>query len=179
MTIIIRLSALMLIAALSVACSQRQPIKSDTVDSLYFFDPVQIGSLNGTSNLTINARFSECGEWGGHQETIIVNADRDNNFYATYKVYPFNCDSLDYYYVNDTLKPIVDKKIALTNDSKKSIVAYIQRMIRSKITERGVPHHAGNYFSIINSDSTFIIEIFDTKEFDVSSFRQLTTEILK
>lgn len=179
MTIIIRLSAFILTTVLSTSCSQRQSIKTNTRNSLYFFDPVQIGALNGTSNLTINARFGECGEWGGHQETIIVNADRDSNFYATYKVYPFNCDSLDYYYGNDSLKPLVNKKITLSNDNKKSIVSYIQRMIESKITERGIPHHAGNYFSVINSDSSFKIEVFDTKEFDVTSFRQLISEIIK
>jgi hypothetical protein len=177
MTRIIRRLLFIPIVVSAIACAQKQSNKIDTTDSTYFFDPVKIGALNGAKNLSINARFGECGEWGGHLETIIVSADKNNNFYANYKVYPFNCDSLDYYYANDTLNPIVDKNIILSNDNKNSIVSFIQRMIKSKVTER-FPGHAGNYFSIINSDSSLRIEVYDTKEFDVNSYRQLIAEII-
>lgn len=164
---------------LLISCSQKQSKNISPSKMSLFFDPINLGALNGKSNLTINARFSECGEWGGHREIITIYSDKDRNFHATYEVYPFNCDSLDYYYNNGTLKPILNQKVKLNDDRKKSIIAYIHRLINSKITERAVPNHANNYFSVVNSDSTFLIEVADTKEFDVTSFRQLTTEIIK
>jgi len=61
--------------------------------------------------LRIEARFSECGEWSGHKEEIIVSSDRKENIYATYKISPFNCDSLDYYYGKNDLAPTSSKTI--------------------------------------------------------------------
>jgi hypothetical protein len=40
-----------------------------------FFDPVELGATNQTSNLSIEATFDECGEWGGHKEKITVFED--------------------------------------------------------------------------------------------------------
>lgn len=58
------------------------------------FDPTD---LMGNS-LTINARFNECGEWGGDKDRITISVDRETrNVFADYNVYPFNCDSIPYY----------------------------------------------------------------------------------
>ncbi len=143
-----------------------------------FFDPIELGSINQTSNLKIEARFDECGEWGGHKEEIIISADKKENIYATYNIYPFNCDSLDFYYGKRDIIPANSKKILLTDKTKKSIVEYIHRLIKSKISER-FPGHAGNSFSIVNTDSSLNIHVYDNKELDITSFRQLVMELTK
>jgi hypothetical protein len=159
------------------ACKQH---KADKVEErkqpVAFFDPMELGSTNQTSNLKIEARFDECGEWGGHKEEIIISSDKKENIYATYNIYPFNCDSLDYYYSKRDLTPISSTTILLTDKTKKSIVDYIHRLTQSKISER-FPGHAGNLFSLVNTDSSLNIQVYDNKDFDVKSFRQLIAEL--
>jgi hypothetical protein len=140
-----------------------------------FFDPFEFSKAN---SLLISARFSECGEWSGHKEEIIIDADKNGNFHAHYKVYPYNCDSLKYYYANENLKPKFDKTIELNDKRKQSIIDYIKRLTQSKITEQ-FPRHAGNIFSIIKSDSTLIINVYDRKQYDVDSYNKLVTELFK
>lgn len=160
------------------ACSQQKEKKGDDREYVAFFDSTETTSISKTNNLKIEARFSECGEWGGHKEDILITLNKDKRFYATYKIYPFNCDSLDYYYTNENIAPVFTKTILLNDTTKKSIIDYIQRLRESKITER-FPGHAGHFFSVVNSDSTFYIQVYDNKEFDIKSFKQLVTELTK
>src|SRR5213593_3774080 len=88
----------------------KQPNNSDELKrEVEFFDPIVLGALNNTRNLTIETRFSECGEWSGHLEKIIIFADSIRRIYADYQVYPYNCDSLKYYYGNHDLSPVTEK----------------------------------------------------------------------
>jgi len=163
---------------LLTACNPKQQTEHYSRNSITFFDPIKFSTQNNKNTFKIEARFSECGEWGGHKEEIIIFADTSRMFYATYKVFPFNCDSLPYYNYKENLTPTIIKTIVLNDTTKKSIIDYILRLTQSKITER-FPGHAGNFFSIANSDSTFYIQVYDSKEFDIKSFRQLVTELIK
>jgi hypothetical protein len=88
--------------------------------------------MDQTSNLSIEARFSECGEWGGHKERIIVFADTNMNIHARYLVYPYNCDSLKFYYGNENLFPVVDTTIRVGDSEKQSLTDYLQRIMEAK-----------------------------------------------
>jgi hypothetical protein len=144
----------------------------------FFFQPNELIEGKSQSILKIEAKFHECGEWGGHKEEITVIADNNYMFYAIYKVYPLNCDSLKHYGYDINYKPIVEKIILLNEMSKKSIVNYIHRLIESKMTEQ-FPGNAGNSFLVLNSDSSFVIKVYDEKEFDILSYNQLVTELTK
>ena len=133
--------------------------------------------LSKTDSIYIAARFSECGEWGGHKEEIIIDADQNRNIYVHHKIYPYNCDSLEFYYANDNLEPSFNTTVSLTDEGRQSIRDYIQRLTQSKINE-AFPGHAGNYFSIITSDSTFI-KVYDDKQDDVDSYNKLVSELFK
>ncbi len=76
---------------------------------VHFFEALEIGETKRNSNFLIEARFSECGEWGGHSEKINLYSDSNLNIYAWYQVYSYNCDSLDFYYGNKNLNPIIEK----------------------------------------------------------------------
>jgi hypothetical protein len=160
------------------ACNQKQKTEHYSRNSITFFDPIKFSAPYIKNTFKIEARFSECGEWGGHKEEIFIFADSSRIFYATYKVFPFNCDSLPYYDYKENLTPTINKTIVLNETTKKSIIDYILRLTQSKITER-FPGQAGNFFSVANSDSTFYIQVYDSKEFDIESFRQLVMELLK
>lgn len=157
-----------------LGCKQKTADKAQKLETSFF----DFFEFSQADSLLINARFSECGEWSGHKEEIIINADKNRNFYAHYKVYPYNCDSLKYYYANENLKPKLDKTIRLNDEGKQSIIDYIKRLTQSKITEK-FPGHAGNIFSIVKSDSTLIINVYDNKQYDVDSYNKLVTALFK
>jgi hypothetical protein len=159
--------------------SCKQKIKeTQHKEEVIFFYPLELGATNQTSNLLIETRFDECGEWGGHKEKITVFADSTMTIHANYQVFPFNCDSLDYYYTNQNLKPTIEKAIVLGDKEKNSVSDYIQRLIQAKVTER-FPGHAGNIFYVVNSDSTLVIQVYDQNEATVKSYKRLTTELFE
>jgi hypothetical protein len=122
---------LILATDLLLGCHQK-PIKEDVAQPINTADAIEFRTTNRADNLTIRARFSECGEWGGHEEVIVVHKNRGRDPRATYKVYPFKCDSSDYYYETKNLKPIIDREITLTEKEKQGINNYVQRLAGSK-----------------------------------------------
>ncbi len=142
-----------------------------------FFDEVDLGAFGSDTKLFLNARFSECGEWGGHEEKMIVFAKSDKEFYLNYQKFKVNCDSIgDYYGTPEFQKLELQKTIKLNQDNKKSISEYIERMAKSKIEER-FPGHAGNSFSVVKSDSSLIINVYDSKQYDFESYNKLLMEL--
>jgi hypothetical protein len=137
------------------------------------------GQGNDGPILSILAIFEECGEWSGHKEEIIVSQDEKWNEFAVYRIYPYNCDSLDYYYGNDKVKPNSETKVLLDHKRRKSINDYIVRLATSKANETSFVGNAGHMFSIVNRDSTLMIQVYDTKKYDVDSYRQLVNELFK
>src|SRR6476661_6011272 len=143
MKIVFPFSFLLLLIYFLLGCKQKSKQVSEYSHSNIF----SFLELTETDSIYIVARFSECGEWGGHKEEIIIDADQNRNIYAHHKIYPYNCDSLKFYYANDNLKPKRNTTVTLTDKGKQSVRDYIQRMAQSKTNET-FPGHAGNYFSI-------------------------------
>jgi hypothetical protein len=142
---------------------------------------MMFNAKNQTGYLSIETRFSECGEWGGHKEQIIIQADSDNSFHANYTVFPYDCDSLPYYIGINNLKPIINKTVAVNDKEKKSILDYVQRLMQSKIDERAFDGatNAGNIFTLTNSDSSLFISLYNNKLSDIESYKQLITELYR
>lgn len=161
-------------------CKERRLAIKPNAD-VVFFDPMEFGAINNGGKLSIEAEFSECGEWGGHKEQIIVFADSSKKFHANYRVFPYNCDSIPYYFGNKNLKPVVSKTVTVQEKEKASIIAYVQRLTESKINERLIDgaSNAGNVFSIVNSDSTFFIWVRNRKDEDASSYNKLVHELFR
>lgn len=142
-----------------------------------FFTDWDLGSSGSKTRLLLNARFSECGEWGGHNEKMVVYAKADREFYLDYQKFKVNCDSIGKYYGTSSFQKLeFEKTIKLNQSNKESISNYIQRMIKSKVGER-FPGHTGNSFTILKSDSTLLIEVYDDKEYDLMSYNKLQTEL--
>lgn len=45
-----------------------------------FFDPINLGRFNKADNFTIYTSFTECGEWGGHEEELKIYSDSESIF---------------------------------------------------------------------------------------------------
>src|SRR5262245_43499612 len=116
-----------------VAISQAKPPQ----DSIYF------GSFHDGYVVSLKATFSECGAWAGHTEEIVIHKDKKYRIHANYKRYPYNCDSLDYYYGNQNLKPRVDTTIILDKQEEALVMRYIQELSTASLL-REFPGNAGD-----------------------------------
>lgn len=169
---------LLVLLLISISCSKKQDFKVEEKDKpIVFFDPITLGSSGVDAGLKIDARFSECGEWGGHHEDLKIFAKEGNykDCFLNYIKTNIDCEKRDNNGRNiETI--VVHKTIKLTDSNKKSIIEYMKRMIESKAGER-FPGHAGDSFSIINSDSTFVIKVYDYNSKNSKSYKQLLTEL--
>jgi len=149
-----------------LSCSTRQPGDNDCDELLSLHD-----------SLTLEARFSECGEWGGHREQILISNWKRDSSALIHTIYPYKCDSLDYYYGNDSIAPVSIRQISLLDsNAKQAVIQYIQQLILSKSKER-FPGHAGNIFSVQNSTKTLKIKVHDQSEEPVKSYKQLISAL--
>lgn len=163
----------------NLSCSKKQEVRQVALTGkpIEFFDPITLGSTGVDANLKISAFFSECGEWGGHSEELKIFTKERNykDYFLNYTKTNIDCDNRDSKGRN--LETIVAKKtIKLTDSDKKSIISYMKRMIDSKVAER-FPGNAGNSFSIINADSTLVINVYDYNSKNLKSYNQLLNEL--
>lgn len=169
------LFALLLLSISS--CKMKSGGTAYSVGSLDF-EPDNFGLYNSMSSLDIRTKFSECGEWGGHEEVINITTNEQTVLHANYAVYPFKCDSLEYYIGRKDLQPTLIKQTVLDPKKKKFIMEYIVRLTRSKMTEQ-FPGHSGNSFIVVNSDSTLHIDVYSSKAQDLKSYQKLVTELFE
>ncbi len=141
-----------------------------------FFDENGLGGFSSGKTITLSAHFNECGEWGGHIEEMVIYTKPKKGFYLDYRKYHVNCDSIDAFYNHPYQKLELSKTIQLNKTHKNSISTYLKRLVNSKIEEQ-YPGSAGNSFSAVKSDSTFIIEVYDNKKSDIESFNKLQKEL--
>ncbi|SDY21917.1 hypothetical protein SAMN05444397_10176 [Flavobacterium aquidurense] len=161
------------------SCSKKQELPNDenNINSTVFFDPILLGATGINASLKINSRFSECGEWGGHNEKIKVYSKERNykDYFLDYEKTKIDCDKRDKNGENiETV--IFQKTIKLDDSGKKSITDYIKRMITSKVEER-FPGNAGNSFTVINCDSTLVIKVYDSNSRNLKSYTTLLEEL--
>ncbi|MFD1552546.1 hypothetical protein [Putridiphycobacter roseus] len=176
---LLQLVLLGLTFTLIIACNSNAEVNNNSNQNSenMFFSAIELGASSSETNLLINARFSECGEWGGHEEKMVIYANPDKDFYLDYIRYKVNCDSIGHYYgTPDFQKLDYETTLKLGDDQKKSVSEYIRKMSISKTEERH-PGHAGNRFSVVKSDSTLVLDVYDSKEYDENSYYQLLTEL--
>ncbi|NTS43059.1 hypothetical protein HRG84_19395 [Flavisolibacter sp. BT320] len=178
MKVFLSILILLLFQAIFTSCNRA---KNNTYQArkVDFFDPIALGATSKTDNLLIEARFSECGEWSGHKEKIIVYADSTGNIHALYQLFPYNCDSLQYYYGNEDISPIIEKDQIVGDREKQAISEYIQGLTQAKMTERPIDRasHSAKVFSLKTADSTFLIRLVTNKESDEKHYKGLVSEL--
>lgn len=161
------------------SCSKKQELLNDenNINSTVFFDPIQLGATGVDASIKINARFSECGEWGGHNEKIKIYSKERNykDYFLDYEKTKIDCDKRNKNGKNIEIV-IFQKTIKLDDSGKKSITDYMKRMITSKVEEK-FPGNAGNSFSVINCDSTLVIKVYDFNSRNLKSYSTLLEEL--
>ncbi|UOK42131.1 MULTISPECIES: hypothetical protein [Flavobacterium] len=150
--------------------------KNEPSSKITFFEENSLGDFNSDLKLILNARFNECGEWGGHEEEMVIYAEPEKGFFLNYKKFKVNCESINDTNIDPSQNLELSKTIKLNNNNKKSITDYLERILKSKIEENFLGH-AGNTFSAIKSDSTLFIRVYDKKKANIQSYNQLQREL--
>ena len=130
------------------SCDNKEKSLTRDVD----FFPNETSQYHGTRKIMdLNVKFSECGEWGGHEENIFITTQSDENFYLHYQKYCVDCDnmvliedSIGSYYA--PFKKLIDSCTVIMNEShKNSIYKFSHNLLSAKFREK-FPGHAGNRF---------------------------------
>ena len=147
--------------------------KETEKSKLFFFNETDLGSNGSKIRIFINSKFSECGEWGGHEEKLELYAKEDKNFYLDYKKYKVNCDDVSKLYGKPEFQKLdIEQTILVDSFKKQAILQYISELTKAKITEFHIGH-SGQLFSVSKSDSTFIISVYSESKKNIQNYNNL------
>ncbi len=122
-----------------------------------------IESYSKLSLETINER---CGEWGGDKELIIIYRDlRQDIFYADYFKEIINCD--DPYADSSKNNMTYAKRITMDLAAQKLAKECVEQLVEFKLQDRKIPVHSGINNSAIISDSSFILNYYPSRNWDL------------
>nr|WP_321451579.1 hypothetical protein [uncultured Carboxylicivirga sp.] len=156
--------------------------KRTTTSDIDFFSN-EISKYYGTRKiLDINIKFSECGEWGGHEENIFITTGNDEYFRLHYQKYKADCDkmvliedSIGTYY--GPFKELEDSCTFIMNQNHKNLIYKFSHNIFSAKFREGTIHHAGNIFNLKKyqgfSGSEFNIHVYGFDSLLVKDYKQL------
>ncbi|MGE0638020.1 MAG: hypothetical protein AB7P01_16370 [Bacteroidia bacterium] len=108
-----------------------------------------IDDITVGDTLTLSARYSECGEWGGHIEKLHL-IRKQNDLWITLYIDTVSCDDDP----NATRKQIIDKSKRLKKEDKNSIVMYIDKFMVDSKKDNFPLGNSSHSFMIINKDTT-------------------------
>src|SRR5262249_43489736 len=119
----------------------------------------KLNALKEGDSLTLTAYFDDCGEWGGHDEKIIIIKEKDE-FLATYFKYSSMCESGKQ--EDSVIKVLVKKSKILTVFDSTNIEKFIDDLVEAtNDKEHNFPSgNAGTFFSILFNNSKSA-EIYD------------------
>ena len=155
----------LLLILFSLLSCQNKVVQEQTInENIDFFDEA-LESNSQEPILSIYCKFTECGEWGGHQEHLTISKKDSNSFKLKYEKYSVDCDSMVKIFDGSsyTIQPkntlVKTDEIQINNTEKQAILDFSFSMVKSKFKEQ-FSGHSGLVVSIINSDSTFFIRTY-------------------
>lgn len=120
--------------------------------------------------LYLEVQLDDCGEWGGPPEKFVLYVDSLQHYKLDYKLYRFNCDSVDKYYSLKN-KPLDYKaSIVLNKKTKKIVSDFFTHILQAKISEQ-VYSNAGSTYWLYNNDSTLNINVYSEQKEIMEKFR--------
>ncbi|WP_255555201.1 hypothetical protein [Flavobacterium sp. NKUCC04_CG] len=173
----IKINNLLLLTLLTIfiSCKEKNIHKNIEIenDAISFFEPADLGAFGSKTRLLIYANFDECGEWGGHTESFEIFSKKDRIFYAKYIRTRVDCDKIGELYGSPEFQqPDRTTEFQLTKNNISAINDYLSKLLKSKIHER-FPGHAGQNFGVIKSDSTLIIDVYDSNKANLNNYNTL------
>ena len=134
-----------------------------------------LGFLSQSDTLQLSARFSECGEFGGHKEKILIYSNYKKEYFAK-----FTKDSIDLDCPNDFEEKalIVQDTIIEINKSKEKLIGnYLNKLYKRTIIGK-TSDHDNDYFSAKTNHSGLSLYNVEPKK-NWNEFRKLQINLLK
>lgn len=154
------------------SCTETE--KGNSEDFFYGF--VRASENNYNVLLTINTRFDECGERGGHNEKITVfSKNDDTKIYADYEETEVDCGSLGKY--GDLNQNILLRKTQKIDELKKSAIKnYFKELVEYK-SKDFVTGNSGKSYYAVSQDSSFQIRLYNNDSNCEKSFEKLKSNL--
>lgn len=137
--------------ALLLGCKEQTSKKQETNVGKYNYS---ISNAYQYDTLTLFARYKECGEWGGHTELFKIYQKEKNEIWADYKKDTVYCNE------ERVHKLIYTRTIKLTQESQELVIQYIHDVVNKNFQPNEIISNAGEYYSIISSDSSLVISYY-------------------
>jgi len=147
--------------------------------------PINIAS--GTDTLKIIIQASDCGEWGGHKESIYLQRNIDDKLYARYILDTVPCGFIvekDGFGVLDDKRRVIilDTIKYLTKEDEKLISVFIQRLVELYLKHE-LGSNAGTIYEVSYTDLTMKFTYWNSGDCRDTYYRkvreQLFGDILK
>jgi hypothetical protein len=138
-------------------------------------------NINKRDTLIIKFEGTECGEWGGRQETIYLLRQDDNKITARILVDEVPCDDIVERNGVGILNPekrkiIVDYTKVLDEKDEKLFSDFLQRLMELNLK----PHVAGNfgsYYVVMNTDNSFYLSYWNSGNVMNTNYQRLINEV--
>lgn len=170
-----------IILVLSIACENKDTKTLDLRSGMNYpeFEERNTGLgkvLNKHDTLRIIVGFSDCGEWGGHNESIFLNRNIDNKVTARLIIDSVSCENIKtvggYSAIDDDKRVIIgDISKILSETEEKEINLFLHRVFELYLNtenlfefNEGVGYiyqGAGSNIHIINSNSTLNLHYYN------------------
>lgn len=124
--------------------------------------------LNDSDTLKILIQFSDCGEWGGHRESIFLQRNQNNEASARFTMDSVSCSNIknygNYAGIDDNKRIIlIDKTKILTNADEKLMNIFLHRLLELYLNQEDlllndsiipIYKNSGSSIQVINSNNT-------------------------
>ena len=98
-------------------------------------------SISDKYTLLLSSKIDDCGEFGGHLETIEIKKI-ENSLSAIISIYDQNCDGQ---WKLEEEKIISSKTYLISDNDLMKIENYLSSLLRLSLREE-IPHHAGSFY---------------------------------
>jgi hypothetical protein len=189
MTEISKAVLLILTVSLVIACSSKSEnttdggMKTDGPPAPCDEYSTPLGILGKADTLKILIEISDCGEWGGHRESLSLSRDSENKVIARLMVDSVQCDKIavkdGFSHVDDRTRTVVlDKTLMLDLEDEKSVSRFIQRLIELYLKNE-VHSNAGTGYDVINTDSTLNFSYWNSGDCRDTYYGGLRKQLLR
>ncbi|MBQ4818614.1 hypothetical protein [Aquimarina sp. MMG016] len=169
------------IISTNVYCQQN---KSEILESKSGSENQSLDKISENTVLTLTAYFPDLGEFGGHEEEILIKRKKNEVLEATILEYNRICNSCEKV---EELKVVKNEILSIDKKGEKAILNYLNKIFLESMKNNHLPSHAMNrYFAKMESHlklpeldykyTCFTINFEDTNEW--GEFKKLK-ELLK
>jgi hypothetical protein len=175
MRIIFKILCVVILLYTIAACRTKTNIDSNTLTKETIADrppkpceersnPLDIVDNNDTLKILI--QISDCGEWGGHRESIILHRDSDDRILARFIMDTVPCGRIiekgGYGVLDDKTRVIILDTTKLLNlGDEKLMSEFLQRLLELYLKNE-VHSNAGSQFQVINTNSTLYLSYWNS-----------------